>query len=194
METSAGSLQGLCTSTTLSKHMQTTLSAGIRASIANSHQHIPLPPLHAGPRWCASSSYTSKLILYFNLHVSFFFRTKWKGTIFRFTKPKDVLAAKLHQEERTNTLSFGLITELIITLFYMQRNPCLFICNNRMTHADIHMKGLNISSCQYFNREYYILKIPTKLFTSIKCTNAFLVIFCFPLTSPAIFTLWFSGK
>jgi len=58
------------------------------------------------------------------------------------------LAAKLHQEERKNVLSVGLIREPIITLLYMERTPRLFICNDRMTHADIIMRGLTISSCQ----------------------------------------------
>lgn len=104
------------------------------------------PPSTSGPGCFASPSHIRKIILTFNLHLPFFFCTKLQETIFRFVKPKDVLAAKLHQEERTNVLSFGLITALIITL-YMQRTPCFFIYSNRKTHANTHMKGLNISSC-----------------------------------------------
>lgn len=75
----------------------------------------------------------------------------------------------------------------------MQRTPCLFIRNNRMTHANIHMKSLAISSCQQFSQEYYILKIQTQLFTYVKFTNTPPVIFCFHVTSPTKFTLWFLG-
>lgn len=107
-------------------------------------------PLHSwtwAPGGFANSPHTKKLILSFNLQLSFFFCTKLQETIYRFAKPKDVLAAKLHQEKRQNVLSFGLITELIITLLYMQRTPCFFICYNSMTHANIHMKALDSSSC-----------------------------------------------